>query len=368
MATATLSGPERQKLRQILVPLFSVKQFDMLLTEGLDVDRETITTAEGKDAIVFEVLNDANKKRWLPELVEAARQVRPRDPALYEFAQQYFGLGIRALDASQSALQRMVVATSSLLNVGQWRENLAAIERRVARISYPSAAGTVYGTGFLVGPSAMMTNYHVVELLIDKQVDPRDLNVELDYKLLPNGKSHNVRSVGLADDWCIDSSKYAQADNEIDPATLPTAEELDYAVLRLEEPIGSEPVAQNTSDPDAPPRGTVDLAKAATAVPGPGTSVFIVQHPKGDPLALAMETQGMLTANANQTRLRYQTNTEAGSSGSPVFDQQWNLIALHHSGDPDFSEFHKPAYNQGVPMHLIVELLKKRGKYDALSA
>jgi V8-like Glu-specific endopeptidase len=78
--------------------------------------------------------------------------------------------------------------------------------------------------------------------------------------------------------------------------------------------------------------------------------------------------QGMLAPNANQTRLRYKTNTESGSSGSPVFEQHWNLIALHHSGDPDFSKFHHPQYNQGVPIGLIVELLRKHEKYDALTS
>ena len=68
--------------------------------------------------------------------------------------------------------------------------------------------------------------------------------------------------------------------------------------------------------------------------------------------------------NAGKTRVRYATNTEAGSSGSPVFDLDWNLVALHHLGDPAYD--HPPAYNQGVPIDKIRERLTKAGKASAL--
>jgi V8-like Glu-specific endopeptidase len=31
--------------------------------------------------------------------------------------------------------------------------------------------------------------------------------------------------------------------------------------------------------------------------------------------------------------VRYAVNTEPGTSGSPVFDKDWRLVALHHLGD-----------------------------------
>ena len=48
------------------------------------------------------------------------------------------------------------------------------------------------------------------------------------------------------------------------------------------------------------------------------------------PLKLAPDTEAVLSVNANGTRVRYANNTEPGSSGSPVFDINWNLVALHH--------------------------------------
>ena len=55
--------------------------------------------------------------------------------------------------------------------------------------------------------------------------------------------------------------------------------------------------------------------------------------------------------NGNATRVRHRTNTAGGSSGSPSFDGNWNLLALHHTGDPSFLTM--PKYNQGVMIDAI---------------
>ena len=67
-------------------------------------------------------------------------------------------------------------------------------------------------------------------------------------------------------------------------------------------------------------------------------------------MKLALDTQAVIGLNANGTRVRYRTNTDPGSSGSPVFTMDWDLVALHHLGDPDW---HNPGFNQGVPIELI---------------
>ena len=74
--------------------------------------------------------------------------------------------------------------------------------------------------------------------------------------------------------------------------------------------------------------------------------IMIVQHPKAEPLALAVDTLGVQSLNANKTRVRYNTNTESGSSGSPCFNINWGLVALHHYGDPLYDQ---ARYNQGIP-------------------
>ena len=91
---------------------------------------------------------------------------------------------------------------------------------------------------------------------------------------------------------------------------------------------------------------------------------MIAQHPDGKPLKLAVDTESVIGVNPMRTRVRYATSTEPGSSGSPVFDLVWNLVALHQLGDPAYD--HPPAYNQGVPIDLIQKRIAAHNKSDAL--
>ncbi|HEX8435682.1 trypsin-like serine peptidase, partial [Archangium sp.] len=81
----------------------------------------------------------------------------------------------------------------------------------------------------------------------------------------------------------------------------------------------------------------------------PGSPIIIVQHPQGDRLRLAIETNGIIGVNAARTRVTYRTHTLGGSSGSPCFNQDWTLVALHHSGGPGFSA----PYNEGIPISTL---------------
>src|SRR5262249_16681449 len=73
------------------------------------------------------------------------------------------------------------------------------------------------------------------------------------------------------------------------------------------------------------------------------TPLSIVQHPNTASLKLAFDTKALIALNDNKTRIRYRTNTDPGSSGAPVFDGDWRLVALHPSGDRSIV----PKYNQG---------------------
>ena len=77
----------------------------------------------------------------------------------------------------------------------------------------------------------------------------------------------------------------------------------------------------------------------------------------------AIDTSAII--EAGPTRVRYRTNTEAGSSGSPCFNMDGNLIALHHSGDP--TKIMSPKWNEGIPFTAIIDMLSQHKKLDAIS-
>ena len=52
--------------------------------------------------------------------------------------------------------------------------------------------------------------------------------------------------------------------------------------------------------------------------------------------------------------IRYNTDTEGGSSGSPVFNDQWQLCALHHAG---WKNADGSATNEGIRISAICDYL-----------
>lgn len=68
-------------------------------------------------------------------------------------------------------------------------------------------------------------------------------------------------------------------------------------------------------------------------------------------------------------RIQYVAPTEAGSSGSPVFDQYLNLVAMHHAGSEFLSSLSNPheqrKANQGIPIPALVEALRSASSATA---
>ena len=284
------------------------------------------------------------------ELLVAARQSNPGNEHLLTAAQEM------GLSSSTSAMERQV-SSLPFVEIAQWRARLGLIEMRVCRVE----TATDYGTGFLVGPRTVLTNYHVVEDVIKGLQKPADVVLRFDYKRGTDGTTlHPGTEFRLAKDWLIDSSPYSSVDDVDDPLLFPGAEELDYALMRVEGEPGSNPVSAINAEPGAPVRGFVQVPAGAVAIAN-DQPILIVQHPKGDPLKLAFDTRAVTLVNGNRTRVRYRTNTEGGSSGSPVFDVNWNLLAIHRWGDPDAKPMKLARWNQGVPIDTVAVLIRKRG-------
>jgi endonuclease/exonuclease/phosphatase family metal-dependent hydrolase/S1-C subfamily serine protease len=80
-----------------------------------------------------------------------------------------------------------------------------------------------------------------------------------------------------------------------------------------------------------------------------GERVNIIQHPGGRPKEIAIYENDV--TRVLDKVIRYRTDTEPGSSGSPVFNGQWDLVALHHAG---WAEAGGAATNEGIRIAAIV--------------
>jgi len=356
-----LTGPERLEWKNALFKAFSYTEFsDLLLRLDLDIKALAGRHNTDKDAI-GEVVDALQRQDREHELIAAAVEWRPANCDLIRLASSK-GAATAPDDAH---LQRLIRESNSLLNFATWLEKAGKVQVCVCRIEIAAqGGGTIFGTGFLIAPDLVMTNWHVVRGIVANEdndtsyAGPKakasDLICRFDYKVFANGLKSKGTTFSLAPDWRAALSKNNPATRE------PQTDELDCAVIKLQEPAGSLPVGdrkQRANDGD--PRGFIKLPGATDRPPAfeSKTPVFIVQHPSGEPIKLALETSAVKSVNGNRTRVDYFTSTEPGSSGSPCFDQNWNLIALHHSGDPNFVEGTPPTFNQGIPIDTIVSFL-----------
>ncbi|MCP4406158.1 MAG: hypothetical protein GY807_00020 [Gammaproteobacteria bacterium] len=83
--------------------------------------------------------------------------------------------------------------------------------------------------------------------------------------------------------------------------------------------------------------------------------VNIVQHPRGRQKEVALHNNEV--SRVKDKVVWYTTDTEPGSSGSPVFNNSWDLVALHHAG---WNNGDGKATNEGIRIAAIVSHLLAR--------
>jgi len=307
---------------------------------------------------VFKVVEWSERRGRTTELIRVGYEYNPTHPNLQAVYQKYGWTGVNLQEAGQPAVpvkaaaggfEKTIKDRLKQLNFAAWRTKMTEVEGRVCRIEID---GNAAGTGFLVGPDTVLTNYHVLEGVLKPGGTPASqVTCRFDYKVLADKSTVEGMVVGLhPTDWNLDSSPYAPAENTTTPDNPPpTADQLDYALVRLARPVGDETFAPK-GGAEAQKRGWLTLPKDPSVFVK-GMPLLIAQHPSGAPLKLAVDTDSVIGPAAGGLRVRYQTNTEPGSSGSPVFDIDWNLVALHHLGDPAADL--PPTFNQGVPIDKV---------------
>jgi Trypsin-like peptidase domain/Effector-associated domain 1 len=365
-----LTGPQIGQFNDVIRDAFTTDDFDLFLLHRLDKRTSDYASSNANfPVVVNKVIDAANRQGWITDLIVKAREANSGNEKLWAFAQQF---GMASTTKPRQELQRMIEEAKFFLDINVWRSRLAEVEGQVCRIEFETDQGKVLnGTGFLFGgPDSILTNYHVMEPVIAAKegratddgltAQAKNVKCRFDFKRLydpvtkKEGAVANPGTVfNLAEDWLIDSSQNHPLDQP------PPPDHLDYALIRLDTAAGEGTVGDKENQ-FGNKRGYIDLPTDGHEFKAK-EPLSIVQHPRGRPLQLALDTEAVLEVNANSTRVTYKTNTESGSSGSPCFTLDWNLVALHHSGDPDFDPAHKPSYNEGIPISAITKLLRDRG-------
>lgn len=203
----------------------------------------------------------------------------------------YPPLPISAKLPREVKLEKIIGAVNHLKSIAWLSRGLQA-SKSVCRIV--TAEGL--GTGFMISPGVVLTNHHV----------------------LP---SAGVAETALAEfnyQETIGGSMEQTYPYEIDGSSWLGDEVHDCVAVRLR------------PSPKAPLDQWGVLALEHGSVPPVGGHVSIIQHPNGGPKQIAVTANQVV--NVYDHRLQYTTDTMPGSSGSPVFNDDWKVVAIHHAG------------------------------------
>jgi hypothetical protein len=362
-----MPGIKLEKVRDALADAYDEDSLEQMLRTRLNKRLFNIVARAPLETVAYKLLEKADMQGWDVDLIREAQRFNPGHPGLRQVYEQYgmapeirltkgnVEVGGADVRVSGQGFERIVREDNAALDIVMLRTRISDFEVRVCRVDLNDEAA---GTGFLIGPDVILTNYHVVEKVLDGTWTEAALSCLFDFKVLVNGTVQKGSRLKLhAGGGILAHSPYTDDEKMLMPdRSVPGEDHLDYALLRLERSLGSEAVSAGAG---APPRGWEVLPTVLPALAA-DQGIIIAQHPQGSPMKLAVDTRSVIGLNTKQTRVRYRTNTEGGSSGSPVFDMQCRLVALHHYGDP---ARHHPAYNQGVaPLHLIRQQIADAGR------
>lgn len=213
-------------------------------------------------------------------------------------------------------------------------ELLQRVSKAVARVAFLSGQGQ--GTGTMVSPRLLLTNHHV----LDSRARSAEFKAQFNYQDDVEGDHLQPVDFRFAPDIFFWTSP---------------VDELDVTLIAI---------AATGREPELATFGWCPLSSADDQHVL-GDFVTVVQHPDGDRKQVALRENRVIGRGNKGLTLHYGADTLGGSSGSPVFNDQLDLIALHHgfgpknettldNGDPVPEES-----NEGILISAIVKALRE---------
>ena len=212
-------------------------------------------------------------------------------------------------------------------------------ERAKCVCKFNDQFGDTFGTGFLVRSKdlhlsidnewVVLTNSHVIS------------NDEREQRGDP--KAHPPEKVRIQFEAGNEPEREFAIDRII--ATSPR-EKLDFSVLTLTEHgdfSDPYPVAENLPLLNDEQR------------------IYVIGHPRGGQLSFSLYDNKLIDYEV--PKVHYRSPTLGGSSGSPVFNQEWGLIGLHHAGGTDVRKLNGQAgtypANEGLWIKSIISAINR---------
>ena len=283
-------------------------------------------------------IDEARKNHRVDKLIEVVREKYPDNPFLITAQnpeELNYSLSPKLEDIStwkgieEDTLEVLTMGYNTLLPINFLARGIIS-SRSVAKVEKKKGAFTEVGTGFLfkvdeIDDLFFMTNFHV----INAKEDIKNTRIIFDYEEDINGNTKTSKSFKI---------------NELGPWYLSPVGEYDVAIFKL---LETEEIEQY---------GFIPLKKNDVKK---NEFVNIIQHPGGQLKQIALYHN--IVTNTDSRIIQYLTDTMKGSSGSPVFNSNWEVVALHHSCGKSKAEepqLRESKYrNEGIQINNIIDFL-----------
>ena len=204
----------------------------------------------------------------------------------------------------------------------EWFKTGDDISREICKIRLDD---DTTGTGVHLKGGYILTNRHV---LPDKETAEK---CDLVFNF-----NHQDRTETILRKLDVDAAFVIGAENQSD-----LMQDFDFALFKLKGQLDF-PGVEPTDD---------------HSLPKSDDMVCIIQHPWGRPKELSL---GPVMGSDDQN-IHYAADTNPGSSGSPVFNKKWQLVALH------FGHLPGEQFNRGLRMDQLLQVLSEDWKDRLLS-
>ncbi|HVB59941.1 MAG TPA: trypsin-like peptidase domain-containing protein [Ktedonobacteraceae bacterium] len=204
--------------------------------------------------------------------------------------------------------------------VKQGLENFAGLTAlsAVGRIEAPP--GTAMGTGVLVGRQLLLTCKHVVERISDNGLDRAW--ARFGYKTGRYG-------VETGEVFELDLKTITNYNSQ-------SGDAFDYILVEI---VG---------------KPEYRVAPLSSDFLNTKQQVRLIHHPRGEPAQISEVGH---IVQVDKDYIKHNVRTDYGSSGAPIFDLSWRVVAIHR-GTLSLSRPSAPGVTEGVPLYCIWDDIK----------
>lgn len=230
----------------------------------------------------------------------------------------------KSITVKNGTLEKLMERKSTLLPISFLERGLLCA-KCVVRILTPGGVAT----GFVIENNILVTNNHV----LNSYEDAIRSKIQFNYQSTLEGDDLFPETISL---------------HQTKATNFFTNEELDFTFIKL------------TTDINAV-YGSLVFAETLVEV---NDNANIIQHPGGSLKQIALYHN--LVTDVDNLFVQYLTDTLPGSSGSPVFNNKWEVVAVHRKGGniPSLSSDQFVFRNEGVN---IIEIKKALVEFNGAS-